>query len=63
LVGAGSIAAGAHPDASRVVVLFCHQERVEVFALLERLGARGVDVATELGNLAPRLADRNRPGA
>ena len=63
LVGAGSIAADGRPDQPRVVVLFCHQERDEVFALLERLGARGVDVATELGDLAPRLADRSRPGA
>jgi cyanophycin synthetase len=29
----------------RVVVLFCHQDRDEVFALLERLGARSVDAA------------------
>jgi cyanophycin synthetase len=29
--------ATAHP---RVVVLFCHEQRPEVFALLERLGAR-----------------------
>ena len=60
LVGPGSVAAGARPDAPRVVVLFCHQERVEVFALLDRLGARGVDVATELLDLAPRLAERRR---
>ncbi len=63
LIGAGSIAADGRPDQPRVVVLFCHQERDEVFALLDRLGARGVDVATELGDLAPRLADRSRPGA
>ena len=63
LVGAGSVAADGRPDAPRVLVLFCHQDRDEVFALLKRLGAHGVDVATELGDLAPRLADRKRPGA
>ena len=30
----------------RVIVLFCHQERDAVFALLDRLGARQVDAAT-----------------
>jgi hypothetical protein len=30
-------AAAEHP---RVVVLFCHEQRPEVFALLERLGAK-----------------------
>jgi cyanophycin synthetase len=35
----------ARPDAPGVVVLFCHQDRDEVFALLERLGAHGVDAA------------------
>ena len=40
LMGAGAMAAGdAGPDAPRVVVLFCHEARDEVFALLERLGA------------------------
>ncbi|MDQ1324542.1 MAG: hypothetical protein QG587_1878, partial [Chloroflexota bacterium] len=63
LVGAGSLAADGRPDAPRVIVLFCHQDRNEVFALLERLGARGVDVATEMRDLAPRLVDRNRRGA
>ena len=63
LVGAGSVAAGDRPDAPRVIVLFCHQDRDAVFALLERLGAHGVDVATELGDLSPRLADgKRRPG-
>jgi cyanophycin synthetase len=43
LVGpGGAVAGGGEPDAPRVVVLFCHQDRDEVFALLERLGARGV---------------------
>ena len=30
-------------DAPRVVVLFCHEQRAEAFALLERLGAEPVD--------------------
>ena len=30
-------------DGSRVVVLFCHEQRAEVFALLERLGATQID--------------------
>ena len=59
----GQLVADGRADAPRVIVLFCHEERDAVFALLERLGARGVDVATEMGALAPRLADRNRPGA
>jgi cyanophycin synthetase len=45
-------------DTSRVVVLMCHEEREEVFRLLERLGARPVDVASELAELVPRLQDR-----
>jgi cyanophycin synthetase len=39
----------------RVVLLLCHQEREEVFQLLESLGARPIDVATELTSLVPRL--------
>jgi cyanophycin synthetase len=50
LVGAGAAAAGdargAGPDAPRVVVLFCHEARDEVFALLERLGATPVAPVT-----------------
>ena len=45
LVGAGAAAAAAgdaRQDAPRVVVLFCHESRDEVFALLERLGATPV---------------------
>ena len=49
---------GAHQ--SRVVVLMCHEERDEVFALLKELGARPVDVADELTRLVPRLQDRPR---
>ena len=57
--GAGAVATGRHEDA-RVVILFCHAERDEVYALLERLGARQVDVAAALSELSPRLADRRR---
>ena len=46
------------PDSPRVIVLMCHEERDEVFALLQRLGARPVDVATELTELVPRLQER-----
>jgi len=43
LVGRGAAAAGDEgPDPRRVVVLFCHEARDEVFALLERLGAQPV---------------------
>jgi hypothetical protein len=41
LVGPGAAAAGdQRADAPQVLVLFCHEARDEVFALLERLGAR-----------------------
>jgi cyanophycin synthetase len=61
LAGSGGAAGGnGRADAPRVVVLFCHEERDEVFELLKRLGARPVDVATELRTLAPRVADRSR---
>ena len=46
---------GSRPDAARVVVLMCHEERAEVYHLLEELGARPVDVASELTALVPRL--------
>jgi cyanophycin synthetase len=39
----------------RVVLILCHQEREDVFQLLEFLGARPIDVATELTSLVPRL--------
>ena len=48
------------PDRPRVIVLLCHEERDEVFALLESLGARAIDVATELTALLPRLQERPR---
>jgi hypothetical protein len=47
LAGAGALESGIPTDRPRVVVLFCHEQRDEVFALLDRLGARPVD-ATEL---------------
>ncbi|MEO5964919.1 MAG: Mur ligase family protein, partial [Candidatus Limnocylindrales bacterium] len=60
LVGAGGAsAADGRPDSPRVVILFCHSERNEVFALLERLGARQVDAAA-MAELSPRLADQRR---
>ena len=45
---------------ARVVVLLCHEEREEVFQLLESLRARPIDVATELTSLVPRLQERPR---
>jgi cyanophycin synthetase len=47
-------------EAGRVIVLMCHEEREEVFRLLERLGARPVDVPSELTELIPRLQARPR---
>ena len=51
---------GARPDAARVVVLMCHEERQAVFDLLASLGARPVDVGSELTELIPRLQARPR---
>jgi cyanophycin synthetase len=42
----------------RIIVLLCHEEREEVFALLAKLGARPIDVATELNTLVPRMQER-----
>jgi cyanophycin synthetase len=53
---------GAKPDAPRVIVLMCHEEREEVFALLADLGARPVDIASELTSLVPRMQSRPRRG-
>ncbi len=50
---------GARPG-TRVVVLTCHEDRAGVYRLLDELGARPVDVATELTELVPRLQDRPR---
>jgi cyanophycin synthetase len=58
LAGAGAVAAGdGRPAAPRVVVLFCHERRDEVFALLRRLGARPLEGLDALRELAPRVAD------
>jgi cyanophycin synthetase len=60
----GAAGAGAHggpPNGLRVIVLMCHEDRDGVFALLQRLGARPVDIATELTELVPRLQGRPRP--
>jgi hypothetical protein len=40
----------------------CHEEREAVFALLEKLGAKPIDVASELTTLVPRLQERPRRG-
>jgi cyanophycin synthetase len=45
-----------------VIVLMCHEEREAVFALLEKLGAKPIDVASELTTLVPRLQGRPRRG-
>jgi cyanophycin synthetase len=58
---AGASAHGGRSTAPRVIVLMCHEDRDGVFALLQRLGARPVDVATELTELVPRLQGRPRP--
>ena len=42
----------------RIIVLLCHEERDEVFALLASRGANPIDVATELTSLVPRLQER-----
>ena len=56
----GAASTNGRADAPRVVVLFCHAEREDVFALLARLGARQVDAADGLRDLSPRLADQRR---
>jgi cyanophycin synthetase len=48
------------PDALRVIVLMCHEERAEVFALLAELGAQPIDIGSELTTLIPRLQARPR---
>jgi cyanophycin synthetase len=53
---------GRGPDAPRVIVLMCHEDRDGVFHLLAELGARPVDVADELTALVPRLQERPRRG-
>jgi len=59
---AGMAVSAGRPDASRVIVLMCHEERPEVFELLARLGARPIDIASELTTLVPRLQSRPRRG-
>ena len=60
LNGAGGNGQGRGAEAPRVIVLMCHEEREAVFELLRDLGARAVDVASELTTLVPRLQDRPR---
>jgi cyanophycin synthetase len=54
------VSSNGRVDAPRVIVLMCHEEREDVFALLGELGARPVDVAAELTTLVPRLQERPR---
>ncbi len=55
-----AVLAGDDTRGSGVVVLFCHQDRDQVFALLEHLGAHGLDATAELRDLAWRAAHRGR---
>jgi cyanophycin synthetase len=50
--------AGGRPEAARVIVLLCQEERDEVIELLAGLGARPVETSGELAALAPRLQRR-----
>jgi hypothetical protein len=59
---AGASANGGRPDGARVIVLMCHEDRDGVFELLRSLGARPVDVASELTELVPRMQSRPRRG-
>ena len=60
LNGAAGQGQGRGADAPRVIVLMCHEERDAVFDLLDSLGARPVDVVSELTRLVPRLQERPR---
>ncbi len=60
LNGPGAAADGGRPDGARVILLMCHAERDEVFALLDALGARPVDGPGELTRLVPRMHGRDR---
>jgi len=60
LNGAGAHDAGGRANASRVIVLMCHEERDAVFELLDEVGARPVDISDELTKLVPRLQERPR---
>ena len=44
--GSGASGDGSRPDAPRVIVLMCHEDREGVFELLSSMGARPVDVAS-----------------
>jgi cyanophycin synthetase len=57
---AGHGAGGGRVDGPRVIVLMCHEDRDAVFRLLDDLGARPVDVASELTEIVPRLQSRPR---
>jgi len=58
--GAGASGNGARPDSPRVIVLMCHEDRDGVFEYLRSVGARPVDIASELTELVPRLQQRPR---
>ena len=60
LNGAAGRSNGGRADSARVIVLMCHEDRDGVFELLKSLGARPVDVASELTELVPRLQGRPR---
>jgi cyanophycin synthetase len=60
LNGAGAAATGSRPEAARIVVLLCHEDRPGVYALLADLGFRPVESAADLSRLAPLLEDRSR---
>jgi cyanophycin synthetase len=51
----------AAADEPRVVVLFCHEQRDEVFGLLASLGATPLEGLDALREWAPRLVDHRRP--
>ncbi len=60
LNGAAGDGHGRGAGAPRVIVLMCHEEREAVFELLASLGARPVDVSSELATIVPRLQGRPR---
>ena len=51
---------GRGPDSPRVIVLMCHEQREAVFALLDELGARPVDITEESARRS-FPASRSRP--
>lgn len=58
--GGGAGTHGRGPNGARVIVLMCHEDRDGVFGLLKTLGARPVDIGSELTELVPRLQGRPR---